>query len=135
MNKPIGLLLLTQGRQGECLLESAAHILGEWPKKTLSVCLLGTERRGEIEARVKAAVEELSVNTGGVLILCDLYGSTQSNIAARICADKKNAVRVAGLNLAMLLEAISMRHRPLQEAQQRSANAGKDSIVENDGDD
>ena len=39
MNKPIGLLLLTQGRQGECLLESAAHILGEWPKKTLAVCL------------------------------------------------------------------------------------------------
>ena len=135
MNKPIGLLLLTQGRQGECLLESAAHILGEWPKKTLAVCLLGTERRGEIEARIKAAAEELSVNTGGVLILCDLFGSTQSNIAAKICADKKNAVRVAGLNLAMLLEAISMRHRALQEAQQRSANAGKDSIVENDGDD
>ncbi|MGI9338189.1 MAG: PTS sugar transporter subunit IIA [Gammaproteobacteria bacterium] len=124
-----GILLLTRGRQGDCLLESAAHILGEWPAKVFAISLLGTERRGEIEEQVREAAENLKQNTGGVLILCDLFGSTQANVAA-VVGKSDNAVCCAfGLNLAMLLEAVNRRHLPLDEMRKRTTEAARAAVV------
>ena len=123
----VGVLLLTQGNQGESLLGSAAHILGEWPEHTQAICLLGTERRGAIEANVKKALSDVTVDDG-VLVLCDLFGSTQFNVTAKLCATN-NACLVAGVNLAMLLEAINMRHLPIDEVLCCVESAGRDAIV------
>lgn len=124
-----GVLLLTRGRQGDCLLESAAHILGEWPAKVFAISLLGTERRGEIEDQVREAAANLKKNTGGVLILCDLFGSTQANVAAAVAKADDALCCAFGLNLAMLLEAINRRNLPLCEMRKRVIEAARAAVV------
>lgn len=124
-----GILLLTRGRQGDCLLESAAHILGEWPNKVFAISLLGTERRGEIEEQVREAAANLNKNTGGVLILCDLFGSTQANVAAALTKGDDSVCCAFGLNLAMLLEAINRRNLPLDDMRKRTTDAARAAVV------
>ena len=124
-----GILLLTRGRQGDCLLESAAHILGEWPVKVFAVSLLGTERRGEIEERLRESAVNLKNNTGGVLILCDLFGSTQANVATAFCKGDDSVCCVFGLNLAMLLEAVNRRELPLCQMRRLCAETARAGIV------
>ncbi len=129
MQKIAGILLLTRGRHGDSLLESAAHILGEWPPKVFAVSLLGTERRGEIEERVLEAAANLKKGAAGVLILCDLFGSTQANIAAAAAKNDPALACASGLNLAMLLEAVGRRGLPLAQMRKYVVETGKAAVV------
>lgn len=124
-----GILLLTHGQQGACLLESVAHMLGETPQEVVALALVGTERRSEIEARARSAAAALRQANAGVLILSDLFGSTQANIAEKIAADDEASTAcVHGVNLVMLLEAVAMRHLPLKALQKQVAAAGRQAI-------
>lgn len=124
-----GILLLTHGKQGESLLEAAEHLLGECPPQVAAINLLGSERRGEIEQRARLAAERLLIDADGVLLLSDLFGSTQAVVAAKIAAEKKNIACAHGVNLAMLLEALGMRHLPLAELKKQVAAAGRRAVV------
>lgn len=124
-----GILLLTHGRQGESLLESVAHLLGEAPPDVVSVALIGTERRSEIEQRGRAAAADLRQKKCGVLILTDLFGSTQASIAEKIAAADDNIVCVHGVNLVMLLEAVTLRQLPLPALQRRVITAARQAVM------
>ncbi|MGI9297266.1 MAG: PTS sugar transporter subunit IIA [Gammaproteobacteria bacterium] len=123
----LAIVLLTQRRHGESLLEAAAHFTGDSPPDFVAVSLLGNESRGEIESRLGAAVAEFRGR--GVLILCDLFGSTHAAIACDFARRDKNIACVCGLNLAMLMEAQTARMRPLKQAATRVAEAARRSIV------
>lgn len=128
-----GVLLLTHGGQGACLLESVSHMLGEAPPQVVALSLVGTERRSEIEQRCHAAAAELRRNNSRVLILTDLYGSTQAGIAEKIAAADKAIACVHGVNLVMLLEAVAMRQLPLKKLQQQVAAAARQSVQRSGG--
>lgn len=124
----VGILLMTQGQQGACLLDSVTHMLGESPPNVRVVSLVGTERRSEIETRCRAAAAAVQEKTQVVLILTDLFGSTQANIAEKICANNANIACVHGVNLVMLLEAVAARHLPLKQLQRQVLSAAKQAI-------
>lgn len=128
-----GILLLTHGHQGIGLLESVTHMLGELPPDIITLPLVGTERRSEIENHGRAAADALRQNTAGVLILTDLYGSTQATIADKIAAADAGFVCVHGVNLVMLLEAVAQRHLPLKKLQTVVINAGRQAIQRGGG--
>lgn len=124
-----GIILLTHGRQGEGLLESVTHMLGEEAAHLVVVSLLGTERRSDIEQQVRRTVAELQQATTGILFLTDLYGSTQATIAERVAASGEAMMCAHGVNLAMLLEAVVLRDLPLAELHEKALSAGKKSVV------
>ena len=124
----IGILLITQGQQGSCLLESVTHMLGAAPPNTMAVSLVGTERRSEIEARCRAAVTMMQEKSQSVLILTDLFGSTQAAIAEKVSANNVNIACVHGVNLVMLLEAVATRYLPLRQLQRQVMQAAKQAI-------
>ena len=125
----VGIVLLTQGRQGDCLLASAAHIFGEWPPNVSAVSLLGTERRSDIEEQLREAAGAMP-KKNGVLIMCDLFGSTQANVAAAFSGARGGKVAcVSGLNLAMLLEAVNRRHLPLADMRREVIAAGRSAVA------
>lgn len=126
MSAPISILLLTQRRHGESLIEAAAHFIGEKPK-AVAVSLLGNESRGEIESHLEDAIAGLG--DCDILVLCDLYGATHASIAAALARKRKNVACVSGLNIAMLMEAHTSRGRSLPEAAARAAKAGKKSVA------
>ena len=124
----LGIVLLTQRRHGESLLDAAAHFTGDAAPDIAAVSLLGNESRAEILARLGAAIRGFEGR--GVLVLCDLFGSTHAAIACDIARrDSKNVACVCGLNLAMLMEAQTARLRPLGQAASRVAKAARQAIV------
>lgn len=129
MTAECGILLLTHGGQGASLLDSVSHMLGEVPKGVLAIGLVGTERRSEIEQRSRSAAAELCRTHGAVLILTDLYGSTQANLAEKIADGEESVACVHGVNLAMLLEAVAMRTLPLKTLQQQVLTAARQSVL------
>jgi PTS system mannose-specific IIA component len=63
----------------------------------------------------------------GVLVMSDIYGATPSNIAARLL--KPGRVEgVAGVNLPMLIKALSYRDQPLAVAVSKATAGGADGI-------
>ena len=133
--KTLGILLLTQSRQGESLLEAAQYFLGDTLPHAVSISLVGNESRGEIQSRLQKTTASLVKKTGGVIILCDLFGSTHANIAYDLSGSSENIACVCGLNLAMLMEACALGARPLKEVTACVANAGRQSIMESSGND
>ncbi len=97
----IGLVIVSHGRLGETLLETATEIVGPIEP----ACALGIARSqscDDVELRLRDAVR--SVDRGdGVLILADMFGGTACNISLRLLGQNRVEV-VTGVNLPMLLK-------------------------------
>ena len=63
-----------------------------------------------------------------ILIFTDLFGATPSNIAAQL-ADGVHTKLVAGVNLPMLLRAISYRHESLDAVLSRAITGGIQGVM------
>jgi len=101
----VGLLIITHDHVGTALYETAAQMLGMCP---LMAEVLPVMADCDPDAMVKRGRELVAkLNRGdGVLILTDMYGSTPSNIAARLAVDHKVLV-VSGINLPMLVRIMN----------------------------
>lgn len=123
----IGVLLVTHNGLGDSLLDCVMHVTGSIPPhlKSLSVMADDDPKSKEDEAR---ALIKLLDTGDGVLLLTDIYGSTPSNIAHRLC-QPGHVEGVAGVNLPMLLRVACGPNLPLSEMAQRALQGGRDCIV------
>ena len=117
------LLVVTHGSFGKEIIKSAEMIIGK-QENLKAVSLLPGMDMEEFLAKVRS---ELEAAPEGSLVLCDLFGGTPSNVTASLLA--AHAVcAVTGLNLAMLIEACTMRAsmkgKTLAEAVLAAAAAG-----------
>lgn len=102
----IGILIITHGNFGRELLKSAELIIGEQKR----VKTLGLDHGDNIEDlfnRVNEYIKELE-DGQGVLVLTDLFGGSPSNVVAANM-ENLNFCSLTGVNLPMLLEALTMR--------------------------
>lgn len=102
----IGVLLLSHGEMAKGLLDSCELFFGEDIPKTKAVCLEADDSTEKFDKRIEESLAELD-DGSGVLILCDLIGGTPSNRSLFVINDKVQAI--AGMNLAVLMEFLSMR--------------------------
>ncbi len=63
------------------------------------------------------------------LLLTDVFGATPSNIAKQL-ADGVNSRLLTGVNLPMLLRAITYRHEPLETLVQRALAGGSQGVMQ-----
>ena len=126
---PFGLLLVSQGDLAGEIVNAAAAILGDRPDGVLAAGTRNGDKRADIESEVRGAVRKLAKQRGQVLILCDLFGSTPANVARAVAAESPQVACCCGLNLAMLLEALSFRHLPLDQAVPKVVAAGRRAVV------
>ena len=96
--------IVTHGDIGRSLLDTAVVVLGSCPLQTET---LGIPMASDPEQQLERAQRQLQqLEQGdGVLILTDLYGSTPSNIACKLCNHKVTVV--TGLNLPMLIRVLN----------------------------
>ena len=123
----IGILLITHNGLGDSLVDCVCHVLGDVPPnlKVLSVLAEDDPQVKENEGRALIA----QLDTGeGVLLLADMFGATPCNIARRLHQPGR-VQGVAGVNLPMLLRAISYCNRPLAEVVQKAQQGGRECIV------
>jgi PTS system mannose-specific IIA component len=100
-DKSVGLLLVTHGKMGHYLLDTLHDMIGELP---LAADVLEVRRVQDPNVLLRQGGRMIERLDGGkgVLILTDAFGSTPSNIAARL-HKKGHTLVVAGINLPMLV--------------------------------
>src|SRR3974390_1643942 len=110
----IGILIVSHGAFGESLIHSASHVLGRRP---VSLRQLGVTVHDDPESLLPVAEDLIRyLDQGqGVLVLTDIYGATPSNIATKLLKPGKVA-GIAGVNLPMLIRALTYREEPLESA-------------------
>ena len=103
----IGILLVTHGNIGKSLLNCATHILDSSPSSVDCLPINSNKNLENYSNIISKKIKDL--DTGhGVLIMTDIYGATPCNLLNKFT--KKNEVAVVtGVNLPMLIEAISER--------------------------
>lgn len=122
----VGLLIIAHGTLGETLIQCATHVLGMRPVRIASVIVAGRGDPEMLLAQVRRLIADLDEG-GGVLIFTDLCGATPSNIAAR-ALDPGRVEAVSGVNLPMLIRAITYRTLPLAELLAKAISGGHDGV-------
>jgi mannose PTS system EIIA component len=123
----IGFLIISHGAFGESLIHSASHVLG---KRPLYVRQVGITVHDDPDALIPVAEDLIRfVDRGeGVLILTDIYGATPSNVASRLL--KPGRVEgIAGVNLPMLIRALTYREEPLDTVLAKALSGGTEGVI------
>lgn len=124
----VGLLIITHDDIGRALLHSAHVALADSP---LATDMISASRDSEPEALLQRARTALAaLDTGdGVLVLTDLFGSTPSNIAARLLDSGRTRV-VTGINLPMLIRVLNYPQLDLVGLAAKAVSGGVDGVFE-----
>jgi PTS system ascorbate-specific IIA component len=123
----IGILIVSHGAFGESLIHSASHVLGRRP---VYVRQLGVTVHDDPESLLPVAEDLIRyLDQGqGVLVLTDIYGATPSNIATKLLKPGKVA-GVAGVNLPMLIRALTYREEPLEVALEKALSGASEGVM------
>ncbi|MBK8322283.1 MAG: PTS sugar transporter subunit IIA [Betaproteobacteria bacterium] len=123
----IGILIVSHGAFGESLIHSASHVLG---KRPLYVRQVGITVHDDPDSLIPVAEDHIRfIDRGaGVLVLTDIYGATPSNVASRVL--KPGRVEgLAGVNLPMLIRALTYREEPLETVMAKALSGGTEGVI------
>jgi mannose PTS system EIIA component len=123
----IGILIVAHGAFGEALIHSASHVLGKRPLRVRQVGVTVHDDPEAILPQARALVRELDEG-GGVLVLTDIYGATPGNIALRLLAPGR-IEGISGVNLPMLVRALTYREQPLAAVVTKALSGGTEGVV------
>lgn len=123
----IGLLLITHDTLGESLVQCACHVLNKRPVQLMQLGVAAGDDPNDLLPLAKQMLR--LVDTGeGVLVLTDIYGASPSNLAAKLL-DAGKVEGLAGVNLPMLLRAISYRDKGMETLLARATGGGRDGVL------
>lgn len=124
----VGIVLVTHGQLGRCLLDTLGEMIGELPLPTQAVAVRSSQDPDSMIEATRAAIAQLGP-TAGVLLLTDAFGSTPSNIAVRSAAGQPNARVLAGLNLPMLVRIYNYPQLNLEAMTESALQGGRQGIL------
>lgn len=123
----VGFLLLTHYGLGESLAECAAHVLGRPLPQLRHLAVNRQDDPDALLARAREFAQALD-DGAGVLVLTDIYGGTPSNIAYRMI-EPGRIEACAGINLPMLVRALSYSHEPLEVVVSKAITGGLEGVM------
>ena len=123
----VGILIVAHGAFGEALIHCASHVLGKRPLRVRQVGITVHDDPDAILPQAQDLVRQLDEGDG-VLVLTDMLGATPSNIAARLAAPGRVEV-VAGVNLPMLVRALTYRAQPLAAVVGKTISGGREGVL------
>ena len=122
-----GLLLITHGNLGMEILETVTMIMRKCPLRSRTISVSSDcNPDAEFDAAMKAC-EELDEGDG-VLVMTDLYGSTPSNIAARLL-ECRNVQVISGVNVPMLLRLLNYSNTSLEKLADIAAEGAHNGVI------
>lgn len=123
----IGILLITHGSYGEALVQNACHVLNKRPPLLNQ---LGVSAQDDPLDLLPLAREMVKLVDGGsgVLLLTDIFGATPSNLTMKLL-EAGRIEGLAGVNLPMLLRAITYREKGMETMIARAVGGGRDGVL------
>lgn len=123
----IGILLITHDTLGESLLQCACHVLNKRPEQLMQLGVAAGDDPNDLLPLARQMIK--LVDTGeGVLVLTDIYGASPSNLTGKLLQGGK-IEGLAGVNLPMLLRALSYRDKGMETLLARATGGGRDGVL------
>lgn len=123
----IGILIIAHGTLGESLIQCATHVMGTQPPLLRHIEVTAQDDPARLLQQVRQTLDTLDQGQG-VLVLSDAYGATPSNLAAKLL-EPGRIEGIAGVNLPMLVRALSYRNEPLETLVEKAISGGLGGIV------
>jgi len=123
----IGILIVAHGTLGESLIHCASHVTGSRPLHLLQLGVTIHDDPTAILPQAQEMVKQLD-SGDGVLVLSDIYGATPCNIVCKLLEPGK-VEGIAGVNLPMLIRALTYRNEPLPTVMKKALSGGQDGVI------
>jgi len=123
----IGILIISHGDLGNSLINCANHVMGKRPEHLVH---LGVTIQDDPDVIILNALELLKqLDCGdGVLILSDICGATPCNIATEL-VNPGRVECLSGVNLSMLIRALTYRDKSLESLIEKALSGGKEGVM------
>lgn len=121
-----GILIIAHAPLASAFRACALHVFPDCNDLVLALDVPPNEAPEHSLAKARALKQQLS--TEGALVLVDVFGATPCNVAHKLLAGG-NTKLLTGLNLPMLLRAISYRHESLEALVTRAMSGATQGVI------
>lgn len=123
----IGILIITHEDLGDSFIRCAIHVMGEIPQRLMHLSVFIQDDTDVVVSRAREMIRQLDTGEG-VLVLSDIYGATPCNIASQLI-DSGKVECLSGINLPMLVRALTYREQLLAVMVEKALSGGRDGVM------
>ena len=125
------ILLIAHAPLANALRQCALHVFPECAPSVMAIDVQPNLSPEETLGTARIALDQLSrqAQVNGVLVLADIFGATPSNVAQKL-VDGVSSRLITGVNLPMLLRAVSYRHEALDTLVSRAVIGGTQGVMQ-----
>jgi PTS system ascorbate-specific IIA component len=123
----IGILLITHGSYGESLIQNVCHVLNKRPPQIAQLGIAAQDDPLDVVHLARMLLKEVDGGEG-VLLMTDVFGATPANLALKLI-EPGRVEGVAGVNLPMLLRALTYRDKGMETMLQKAVSGARDGVV------
>ena len=126
-----GIVIVAHTPLASALQSFAEHVYGKIPDRVIAI---DVPQHEDAKFTLKRVTEAVLAAQGdqGTLILTDIIGATPANVAAKVSQLPEFTVPIqvlTGVNLPMLLRAISHRTEPLNDLVEKALQGGQQGVL------
>src|SRR6516225_4158451 len=118
----IGILIIAHDSLGDGLARAVTHVLGSRPPQFEVLSVAATDDPLMLLPAARQLVLRLDAGAG-VLVFSDIYGASPCNLVGKLL-EPGRVEGVAGINLPMLVRAITYRTRGLETMVKKAISGG-----------
>lgn len=124
------ILIIAHSPFAQALRRCALHVFPDCEQAVVALDVLPNVSPEETLAAARITLEQqLNAPRSQVLVLADVFGATPCNVAQKL-VDGVRSRLVAGVNLPMLLRAVSYRHEALDTLVSRAVIGGTQGVMQ-----
>lgn len=126
----IGILIIAHDSLGEALARAVTHVLGSRPPQFEVLSIAASDDPLTLLAPARELISK--VDSGdGVLVFSDIYGASPCNLVGKLLKPGK-VEGVAGVNLPMLVRAVTYRSRGMDTIVKKAISGGCEGVLHMD---
>ena len=124
------ILIIAHSPFAHALRQCALHVFPDCEQAIVALDVLPNVSPEETLAAARITLDQqLRAPRSQVLVLADVFGATPCNVAQKL-VDGVRSRLVAGVNLPMLLRAVTYRHEALETLVQRALAGGTAGVMQ-----
>lgn len=122
-----GIFIIAHAPLASALRQCVLHVFPDNPAGVVALDVQPNLPPEETLAQARIVFKQMG--TSHALVLTDVFGATPCNVAQQL-VDGVNSKLLAGINLPMLLRAVSYRHEPLDALVVRALTGGTQGVMQ-----
>jgi len=122
-----GIVIIAHAPLASALRQCVAHVFADRVGGVVAVDVQPEAAIAQSVAQARQAAAALG--QAPLLLLTDVLGATPCNVARQL-QEERQARLLAGVNLPMLLRAVTYQHEPLDELMARALHGGTQGVLQ-----